>query len=399
MRILYHHRTQAEDAQGIHIAEMVNAFRELGHKVEMVSLVESDQGAGGKGESRTWAKIMSFAPDWFYEVMGLGYNVYGFYRLARTARRFKPDLIYERYSLNTFCGVWISRLFRIPIALEVNAPLYYEQQKLGKLTFKSFARFSEKWICSHASLTIVVTAVMKEMLIKEGIPAEKMVVMHNGINPARISKNVSPENVRQKYHLTDSIVIGFVGWFRKWHGLEMLLEAVNNAGLSEKGVKLLLVGDGPAYPDLLRYAQENHMQDSVIFTGPVEKEQIPEYIAAIDIAVQPSATEYACPMKIIEYMGMGKCILAPAQANIQEILDDNISAVFFTPGSTTSLQTALTRLVENAALRKNLADNAYKSLITREMTWKRNARETLKLAFHLVPQLCGGMKTRRSASK
>ncbi len=381
MRILYHHRTQAEDAQGIHIAEMVNAFRKLGHKVEMVSLVESDQTAGGKGGSRAWAKIMSFVPDWFYEVMGLGYNFYGFYRLARAARRFKPDLIYERYSLNTFCGVWITRLFRIPIALEVNAPLYYEQQKLGKLTFKSFARFSEKWICSHATLTIVVTAIMKKMLMQEGIPADKMIVMHNGINPARISKDISAENVRRKYHLKDSVVIGFVGWFRKWHGLEMLLEAVNNAGLSEKGVKLLLVGDGPAYPDLLQYANENKMQNTVIFTGPVEKEEIPEYVAAMDIAVQPSATEYACPMKIIEYMGMGKCILAPEQPNIREILDDNISAALFTPGNTISLQSALTRLVENTDLRNNLAGNAYKSLVEFEMTWMRNARETMELAF------------------
>ena len=381
MRILYHHRTQAEDAQGIHIAEMVNAFRELGHDVKMVSLVGNEQRSAGKGGSKTWGKIMSVVPDWLYEMMGLAYNFYGFFRLARAARRFKPDLIYERYALNTFCGVWISRLFHIPMALEVNAPLYYEQQKLGKLKFRSFARFSEKWICSHATLTIVVTAVMKKMLVQEGIPAEKMIVMHNGIDPARISKDISAENVRRKYNLTDSVVIGFVGWFRKWHGLEMLLEAVNKAGLSAMGAKLLLVGDGPAYPDLLHYAQENHLQDSVIFTGPVEKEEIPEYIAAMDIAVQPCATEYACPMKIIEYMGMGKCILAPAQPNIQEILDDNISAAFFTPGNTAGLQSALTRLVENPALREKLADNAYNSLFARELTWKRNARETLEVAF------------------
>ena len=72
----------------------------------------------------TWAW-----PGWLYELMSLSYNLYGFWRLGRTIRAWRPDLIYERYSLNTFCGIWASRVFGVPIVLEVNSPLYYEQKR------------------------------------------------------------------------------------------------------------------------------------------------------------------------------------------------------------------------------------------------------------------------------
>ena len=177
MRILYHHRTQAEDAQGIHIEEMVKAFRDLGHEVEMVALVKKEATDLGKKNGNFWKWLKDLTPSWGYELMSLGYNLYGYQKLSKKIRSKRPDLIYERYSLNTFCGIWASKRFRIPLILEVNAPLYYEQNNLGKLTFKRLARFSERWVCSNSKRTIVVSNVMKESLEKEGVPGEKMVVI------------------------------------------------------------------------------------------------------------------------------------------------------------------------------------------------------------------------------
>src|SRR4029453_6871489 len=104
-----------------------------------------------------------------------------------------------------------------------------------------------RWICSHADLTITVSEAMKRMLLQEGVPAEKLVVMRNGVDPSRLHPAVSGKSVRQRYGLEAKIVIGFVGWFRPWHGLEMLLEIMYEERLGAAGVRLLLVGDGPAY--------------------------------------------------------------------------------------------------------------------------------------------------------
>lgn len=381
MKILYHHRTQAEDAQGIHIAEMVKAFRDLGHKVEMVALVRMDAPSGERARGDLWRWILRYAPDWIYEFMGLAYNLYGYHRLCRAIRSRRPDLIYERYSLNTFCGIWASRRFQIPIVLEVNAPLFLEQRALKKLAFQRLARFSERWICSHSNWTVVVSNVMKQLLTQEGVPPEKITVIPNGVDVQVFHPRVSGEEIRRRYCLGRNVVVGFVGWFRPWHGLDLLLEAMKEAHLAEHGVRLLLVGDGPAYPALRRYIERHDLQSAIIFTGPVLQAEVPAHIAAMDIAVQPSATPYACPMKILEYMAMGKCIVAPDQPNIREILQDRVTGFLFQPGHRESLKSTLLEVLLDHTKREIAGKRACESIYERGYLWKANAQKTLTLLF------------------
>ena len=377
MKILYHHRTQVEDAQGVHIYEMVNAFRNLGHEVQMASLVKLKEDTREKVKGNKWEWIIRFAPNWFYELMGLVYNIYGYRLLCRMIRRNPPDIIYERYALNTFCGIWASRRFNIPFILEVNAPLYIEQSKLGKLTFKNFARFSERWICSNSTWTITVTEVLRQILIRHGVSAEKIRVMPNGIDPKKINESISGDTVRRKYGLHGKIVLGFVGWFRPWHGLESLLKIMHQNGFAKKNVNLMLVGDGPAYESLYRYAKDNGLLPAVTFTGPVAHGEIPAHIAAMDIAVQPSATEYACPMKLIEYMGMGKCILATDQANIRELLEDGKTGFLFEDEE--ELASILLKLLNNPQERNRVGRKVLKFVKRHNLFWENNAKETLSL--------------------
>lgn len=383
MRILYHHRTQAEDAQGIHIAEMIRAFRGLGHTVDLVALVDSNpEEAPEKKATRPnhsfRKKWLAQVPVWFYELMQIAYNLVGYFRIARAIKAKRPDLIYERYSLNTLCGILASRRFKIPILLEVNAPLFQEQNALGQLKFKGLARRTERWICSNSTKTIVVSTVMKEILMREGVPAEKLIVMTNGIDPAKFSPAIDGTSIREKYDLNGQTVIGFVGWFRQWHGLEMLLEVFHQADLG-KWARLMLIGDGPAYPDLVQYVKTHQLESQVIFTGPVARAEVARCIAAMDIAIQPSAPEYACPMKIIEYMAMGKCIVAPAQPNIQEILSHGQTGQLFQPGNKASFQAALQALLTDSRARSAMGANAYQAVLDRGYLWCENAKRAVNL--------------------
>ena len=384
MKIIYHHRTQAEDAQGIHIGEMVKAFRDLGHEVLMVDLVKADSGEAAGPSRSVWKYLRKFTPNWFYELMALFYNLYGYVTLARIIKDEKPAFIYERYSLNTFCGVLAGRRFGIPVVLEVNAPLYREQMMLGQLFFKSITRFLERWICSNSTFTITVSEVMKGILSEEGVPSERITVMHNGVDPEKFHPGISGAGIRRRYGLEKSTVVGFVGWFRPWHGLEMLLEVFYSAGLSDRGVKLLLVGDGPAYSGLYCYAKEKELLGSIVFTGPVGSREIPVHVAAMDVVVQPSATAYACPMKLIEYMAMAKCTIAPDQPNIREIISDGESGVLFTPGDRESFLKLLLRVIEDEQLRAQLGDGAFNVVSKRGYYWRSNALKTMELLRKVV---------------
>ena len=102
MRIIYHHRTQ-----GVHVRSMVRAFQELGHDVDVVSWRCSS--SNGLAPAGRWRVPTNRLPPAVYEGLSLFYNVLGYYRVARALRRGTADLIYERYALNTFCGVLASR--------------------------------------------------------------------------------------------------------------------------------------------------------------------------------------------------------------------------------------------------------------------------------------------------
>jgi len=393
MRILYHHRTRLEDAQGIHVGEMVRAFRALGHEVDVVSLVTTD--ATGSAAGGHLSRLTRNAPPWLYELMSLGYNLYGYRALARAIRRHRPDFIYERYALNTACGVWASRRFAVPLLLEVNAPLACEQDALGALTFKRLASAAERWIGTHSTRTIVVSGALRDLLVRTGLPTEHLVVMPNGINPNEFYPGVSGSAIRRRYGLDGMVVVGVVGWFRPWHGVDLLVRALHERDLfARPNVRVLLVGEGPACADVRAYVTRHGLDRAVIITGPVARDAVPAHIAALDVAVQPSATVYACPMKLIEYMATGRCVVAPNQPNVRELVDDGVTGFLFEPGNAASLGDTIGALLGDPALRAAVGARAHATVADRGWRWDANAQRVIDLVqASASPAPCRGQQS------
>jgi glycosyltransferase involved in cell wall biosynthesis len=375
MKIVYHHRTRSTDAQRIHILEMVRAFEELGHEVRLVSLVptESKMEDAARDAGDAWWQIVVRKIPFGYESVQLAYNLLGLFLIMWTLLRWRPELIYERYSLFNFCGVLAARLLRLPLVLEVNSPLALEQRRDGQIRAFRFAAWTERAICNMATRVIVVSTPLKQIMEDSGVDASKLVVMPNGVRLAAFQKESATEGIRETLGVSAKVVIGFVGWFRKWHGLETLVEAFHRGGLSERGAVLLMIGDGPATGDLKRAVEHYGIENDVIFTGAVPHDKVADLMQAVDIAVQPAANEYCCPMKILEYMVLRKAIVAPLQPNIQELLPEEDQAELFTPGDAMSLGAALARLVVDEQRRKKLGEHAYDAIFTRRLLWTNNA--------------------------
>jgi glycosyltransferase involved in cell wall biosynthesis len=321
-----------------------------------------------------------------YEGLSLLYNVLGYYRLARALRGRTADLIYERYALNTVCGALASRRFGVPMLLEVNAPWPDQLPSLAPLRFRRFARNLERWICSNSTQTIAVSEALRRLLIREGAPEDRLTVMHNAVDPVIFNPTVSGQEVRRKYGLDDGVVAGFVGWLRDWHGLADLIDAVRSSDLMARGLRLLIVGIGPAFRQVERRVRELGLADQVILTGAVAHQDVPAHLAALDIALQPRATAYACPMKLVEYMAMGRCIVAPDQPNIRELLSDGISARLFPPGDYRSLINLMSDLMGSPAERSAFGRNARRTVVERDLTWRANAVRVLDLLREELPR-------------
>ena len=139
-------------------------------------------------------------------------------------------------------------------------------------------------------------------------------------------------------------------------------------------VKLLVVGDGPGRPGLEELAGSLGLADRVRFTGLVGRDEVAANVACFDIALQPSVTPYASPLKIFEYMAMGRAIVAPRTPNIEEVLVDGESARLFDVDVAGAQRDAIRELCVDDALRQRVAHGALAEIDRQQLTWDDNAR-------------------------
>lgn len=377
MNILYHHRTLGDGAEGIHIEEMIAAFRSQGHNVFVVSPVGEKTNATNKAFS-LGLRIKSLLPRAAFEFLEVGYNLAGMLALWRLARRHGAGLIYDRYITFNASAVLLGKMLRIPVVLEVNAPLALErsQQPDEKLIFKSLAHRMERWICSNSYRTLVVSTPLKEYLVSVGVPEGKVSVVPNGANLDRFSGS-SPEarGLRERCGIPGgAVVIGFTGIMRPWHGIDLLLEAFRKVcAEQETPLHLLLVGDGPIRADIEAAIRSSGLEGRVTITGRLPHQEVPRYVEIFDIAVSPKATFYASPMKILEYMALGKAVVAPDMRNITDIIVSGEDGVLFEPNSSASLADKLGGLTRDASLRQRIGNRGRQK--TRDkLNWIQNAK-------------------------
>lgn len=376
MRILYSHRIQSRDGQSVHLEEMVAALRAAGHEVLVVGPGLYRQAEFG-GESRLVALIRAHLPASVGALAEIAYNVPAWWRLRQAARRFRPHLIYERYNLFYLAGTWLSRSSRVPLFLEVNAPLAAERARFGGLGLPGLAARLEAYVWRSADKVLAVTGVLKRMVEQAGVPANRIEIVPNGIDPAEFA--AAPRRAQHG----GRVVLGFVGFVRDWHGLDGVIAAMATAR-DAAPMDLVVVGDGPARAALERQAAASGLADRVRFTGLQGREEIPALVAGFDVALQPRVVDYASPLKIFEYMAAGRAIVAPDQENIREILSDGETALLFDPSRPEAMWQAILRLAGDADLRHRLGAAAAAEIARRDLTWSGNARRVVGWALGSV---------------
>jgi glycosyltransferase involved in cell wall biosynthesis len=376
LRILYSHRIQSRDGQSVHLEEMVAALRAAGHEVLVVGPGLYRQAEFG-GESRLVALIRAHLPASVGALAEIAYNVPAWWRLRQAARRFRPHLIYERYNLFYLAGTWLSRSSRVPLFLEVNAPLAAERARFGGLGLPGLAARLEAYVWRSADKVLAVTGVLRRMVEQAGVPASRIEIVPNGIDPAEFA--AAP----RRAHDSDRVVLGFVGFVRDWHGLDGVIAAMA-AARDAAPMDLVVVGDGPARAALERQAAASGLADRVRFTGLQGREEIPALVAGFDVALQPRVVDYASPLKIFEYMAAGRAIVAPDQENIREILSDGETALLFDPSRPEAMWQAILRLAGDADLRHRLGAAAAAEIARRDLTWSGNARRVVGWALGSV---------------
>jgi glycosyltransferase involved in cell wall biosynthesis len=369
LKILYHHRIASKDGQYVHVEEIIKALRQLGHEVIIVApniAEHSEFGSDGGWVDVLKAKL----PKWFYELLEFLYSFYAFFKLCRAIIKHKPDCIYERCNIFLPAGIWAKKLFKLPLQLEVNSPLYQERKKYGGIALDSLAKWSESYVWRNADRVLPVTHVMASYIKAVGVPEEKITVIPNGVD-TKIFKAQNMNNRAERFK--NKLVVGFVGFCREWHQLDKVMALL--ATENRHDLFFLVVGDGPVIPALKAQATELGFEKQFESTGLVKRSDMPYWLDQMDIALQPAVTPWASPLKMIEYLAKGCAIIAPDSDNIKELLVDKQNALLFTEDNLDDMALKLIELLHNEELKKKLINGACNTITDKKLTWQGNAEK------------------------
>jgi glycosyltransferase involved in cell wall biosynthesis len=178
----------------------------------------------------------------------------------------------------------------------------------------------------------------------------------------------------------------FVGHISLGDDLDLALVALQEVQKHVPDVKLVVVGTGDGLARLRALANELSLQDRVHFTGWVEHQRVPAYLAAADVAIYPYrdtlVNRAKCSIKILEYMAMGKAIVTTRVGQNLEYLEHGRSGILAEPGDTNAFARALIDLLADPALVARLGQNAMQR-IRDHFTWTDRI-STIEQAYRLA---------------
>ncbi len=369
----------------MHVRSLLRAFEQEGHRVREVALVRhhlpgnENRPSADQGQSR-WSWITR-APRLVREIAEYAYTPVGRRRILREATAFRPDFLYERHAFANAAGMLAARRLGVPLVLEVNSPLSLELARTRGISFPRLARRFESLVLRAADRVCVVTRVLGGMLEELGVEPGRLIVTPNGVDLEQYSHGDRPQARLRALaalgvpELAANLVLGFVGFYRPWHRLDNAVRVLTRPEL--RSAHLLVIGEGPARPGLERLAGELKVSARLHLVGPCSHAEIPELLAAFDIALLPAINPYASPLKLHEYMAAGLPIVAPRQGNLEEVLEHGESALLVTAGDAQALAAAVVELATNEPLRRRLGARARALIVERDLTWRGNARRVI----------------------
>lgn len=360
-----------------HTKGIVEGFSKLGHNITVYSSFPLDF---IQGTSINQIVIPpSILSNGFSELQEMEFNRKFNKTLIKDFTEKKYSFIYQRYGLNNYSGAFLSTVYNLPLILEYNgSEPWIARNWKTPLKYEPIAENIEIANFQAASLIIANAQALKDDLVARQIDSNKIIVIPNGVDDKRFNPNINGINIRIKYNIPDNaILVGFIGTFGKWHGAEVLAQAIDKVIFNNPLLFFIFIGDGPNLSLVKNILQKHISNKQIIFTGVIPQLETPTFIAACNILVSPQIPNpdgtpfFGSPTKLFEYMAMGKSIIASNLDQIGQILENDITARLVKPGDIDALANEIIFLSKEPEIRYRLGQNAYQSVISK-YTWEKH---------------------------
>ncbi|MCD2519385.1 glycosyltransferase, exosortase A system-associated [Massilia sp. G4R7] len=259
----------------------------------------------------------------------------------------KPDVLHAHSpSLNAVAALRAGKRFGIPVVYEVRA--FWEDAAVDHGTSSEnglryrATRALETWALKRADAVTTICEGLRRDIVARGIPADKVTVIPNAVDIDKFSVGGSADQeLKTKLGLQGSRLIGFIGSFYAYEGLDILLRAVPQLAQELPDLRVLLVGGGPQDAQLRQLAKDLNILDKVVFTGRVPHDQVQTYYDLLDVLVYPRLsmrlTDLVTPLKPLEAMAQGRILAASDVGGHLELIADGKTGVLFKADDPSSL--------------------------------------------------------------
>jgi len=302
-------------------------------------------------------------------------------RIEQVVRDWRPDIMHAHSpALNGLAALRVAEKTGLPLVYEIRA--FWEDAAVGNGTGKEnsprywLTRRLENHVVNGADAVAVICEGLRSDLMARGVKSEKITISPNGVDlelfgqpPAR------DEDLLSELGLSGKSVLGFIGSFYDYEGLDDLIEALPRLLTSNAQTHLLLVGGGPMEESLRRQVERLGLAAAVTFTGRVPHGEVERYYGLMDIMVYPRKsmrlTDLVTPLKPLEAMAQGRLVAASDVGGHRELIEDGITGTLFPAGNPEKIAEKLASLLNNRDTWSQTIETA-KKFVEADRNWSSN---------------------------
>ncbi|NQZ25358.1 MAG: glycosyltransferase, exosortase A system-associated [Colwellia sp.] len=311
----------------------------------------------------------------------------------------KPDVIHAHSpALNGLAALKAGRKSGLPVVYEIRA--FWEDAAVDHGTCKEddlryrLTRKMETHVVKNANAVTTICEGLRADLISRGFEESKFTVIANAVNIEQfnvitLQDKANNTDLAKSLELTDCDVLGFIGSFYAYEGLDLAITAMPAVLAKNPKARLLLVGGGPQEQSLKQQVTLLGLEGKVIFTGRVPHSEVGKYYSLVDLLVYPRKamrlTNLVTPLKPLEAMAQGKPVLASDVGGHKELISDNETGFLFKAGDSVELAERMADLLADENKLNSVLSNG-RDYVENVRNWRNSVNNYLPLYQKLTEQ-------------
>ena len=299
-------------------------------------------------------------------------------KLQELIAQYQPDILHSHSPvLNGIPALRAARRAKLPLIYEVRAFWEDAAVDLGRTRVNSLRyraiRQLETYVLRRADGVVTLWEGMRKEIARRGIPDQRIAVVPNAVEPTHFGRvQERDQSLAKRLELSERTVLGFIGSFYHYEGLDLLLSALPQIRAARPDTVLLLVGGGPEEAKLRSKISQENLAEAVRFVGRVPHGEVRRYYDLVDYFVYPRRrirlTELVTPLKPLEAMAEGRIVLASDVGGHRELIRDSETGFLFAPDDPASIAHRVIEVLSKKDEHSRIRDAA-RDYVATERTW------------------------------